>query len=135
MDLSRKGWSRAQSLIEFALISPLVLIGLLVGIQFALIGAGALALDQGAYQGARYASLNSSASQANVKSAVDSVISPLVKANYSLAMNPTTTRATGTAVQVTLTWNANPMIFLPNPFFFGISFPTSFSATESAYTE
>jgi Flp pilus assembly protein TadG len=127
--------ARAQAMVEFALIAPLILIGLLVGIQFAVLGAGYLALDQGAYQGARYASINGNASQASVQSALDTVISPLVKKNYSLSMNPTTARATGTTVQVTLTWDASKLIFLPNPFFYGISFPSSFSATESAYTE
>ena len=122
-------------MVEFALIAPLMLVGLLVGIQFAVIGAGYLALDQAAYQGARYASINGSASQASVKSALDTVISPLIKNNYTLSMNPTTARAAGTAVQVTVSWNASSLIFLPNPFFYGISFPSTFSATEAAYTE
>jgi Flp pilus assembly protein TadG len=126
---------RAQAMVEFALLSPLIMIGLVVGIQFAIIGAGALALSQGAYQGARYTSIHSSDSQANVKSALDVVISPIVKAKYSLSMTPTTSpRAMGTAVQVTLNWNATSMIVLPNPFF-GVNFPTSYSATETAYTE
>ena len=127
--------TRGQGMVEFALIAPLVMIGLVVGIQFAIIGAGALALSQGAYQGARYASIHSSDTQANVKSALDGVISPIVKSSYSLSMTPTAApRAMGTAVNVTLSWDATKMIVLPNPFF-GISFPTSFSATESAYTE
>jgi Flp pilus assembly protein TadG len=127
--------SRAQAMVEFALIAPLIMIGLVVGIQFAIIGAGALALSQGAYQGARYASIHSSDNQANVKTAVDAVISPIVKSGYSLSMTPTAApRAAGTSVQVTLTWNATSMIVLPNPFF-GISFPTNYSATETAYTE
>ncbi len=133
--IGRKRLSRAQAMVEFALIAPLVMIGLVVGIQFAIIGAGALALDQGAYQGARYASIHSSDSQSNVKSAIDAVISPIIKNNYTLSMTPTTSpRATGTSVQVTLSWNASPMIVVPNPFF-GISFPTTYSATETAYTE
>ena len=134
MPSTRRRLARAQALVEFALIAPLVLIGLLVGIQFAIVGAGVLALDQGAYQGARYASINGTANSTAVKTALDAVISPIVKSSYTLSMTPTTSRAVGTAVKVTLSWNATPMIALPNPFF-GISFPSSFSATESAYTE
>jgi Flp pilus assembly protein TadG len=131
----RQRISRAQAMVELALIAPVIMIGLVVGVQFAIIGAGALALSQGAYQGARYASIHSGDTPANVKSALDTVISPIVKSNYSLSMTPTTSpRATGTAVQVTLNWNASSMIVLPNPFF-GISFPSSYSATETAYTE
>ena len=130
---SRPRLARAQAMVEFALLSPLVLIGLVVGIQFAIFGAGALALSQAAYQGARYASINGSATNTNVKSALDAVVSPIIKSNYSMAPI-TSPRATGTTVKVTLTWDATKMIVLPNPFF-GINFPTSFSATESAYTE
>ncbi len=127
--------SRAQAMTEFALIAPIVLIGLLVGVQYAVLGAGDLALSQAAYQGARYASINSSANQTAVKTALDTVVSPLIKSNYTVSVSPTTTRATGTAVQVTVSWNASSLIFLPNPFFYGIKFPSNFSSTQSAYTE
>ncbi len=130
---SRPRLARAQAMVEFALLSPLVLIGLVVGIQFAIIGAGALALSQAAYQGARYASINGNATQTTVKSALDAVVSPIIKSSYSLGSIPSP-RSTGTAVTVKVTWDATKMIVLPNPFF-GINFPTSFSATESAYTE
>src|SRR5260370_22106168 len=82
---SRPRLARAQAMVEFALLSPLVMIGLVVGIQFAIIGAGALALSQAAYQGARYASINGNATNTNVKSALDAAVSPIIKSNYSLA--------------------------------------------------
>jgi hypothetical protein len=66
---------------------------------------------------------------------MDAVISPIVKGGYSLSMTPATSpRAAGTSVQITLSWDATSMIVLPNPFF-GISFPTNYSATETVYTE
>ncbi len=54
---TRRGpvFALAQAMVEFALIAPLVLLLLLVGVQFAIIGAAALGLGQANYQAARYA--------------------------------------------------------------------------------
>src|ERR1700739_1725021 len=56
--LPRSRISRGQAAAEFALIAPVVIIVLLVGVQFALIGQAALALSQGASAVARYAAVN-----------------------------------------------------------------------------
>ena len=56
--LLRNRISRGQAAAEFALIAPVVIIVMLVGVQFALIGQAALALSQGASALARYAAGN-----------------------------------------------------------------------------
>src|ERR1700722_4431422 len=49
---------RGQSTVEFALVSVLGLVLMMVGVQFALIGQVALSLSQGASALARYAAVN-----------------------------------------------------------------------------
>ena len=73
-----KGGSGAQSMVEFAFALPVVLIVLLVGIQFAIIGEAALALGQVNYQGARYAAVNGNATQDQVNTYMLSVASPTI---------------------------------------------------------
>jgi Flp pilus assembly protein TadG len=50
--------SRGQSMVEFALISIVALVVMLVGIQFAIIGQAALAVSEGSSALARYAANN-----------------------------------------------------------------------------
>ncbi len=57
-DCSTLRISRGQSMVEFAMIAPLALILLFVGVQFAIIGQAALALSQGASAIARYVAVN-----------------------------------------------------------------------------
>ncbi|MGH7842627.1 MAG: TadE/TadG family type IV pilus assembly protein [Steroidobacteraceae bacterium] len=119
-------------MVELAMIAPVFLIGLLVGIQFALIGASSLSLTQAAYQGARYAAVNPSADATAVKTAIDAVASPTIS-GYTMTMTPSIApRSFGTNVQVTLTYAVTPI--LSNPFL-GIPFPTSLVASESAMTD
>jgi Flp pilus assembly protein TadG len=140
---------RGQSMVEFALLATVGLMVLLVGVQFALIGQAALAISQGAYIGARYASVSSAASQDIIKTYVVSNGSPTITSNTNnltvtadydhsagaATVCPSmTTRLFGCQVTVTLTFNSSGLIVLPNPFL-GISFPTSLTATQSAMTE
>ncbi len=52
--------SRGQTMVEFAMVSVLFLVVMMVGVQFAMIGQAALALSQGASAIARYAAVNES---------------------------------------------------------------------------
>src|SRR6267154_1631376 len=54
--------ARGQAAVEFALISVVAMIVLFVAVQLALIGEDALALGQMNYQGARWAAVNTCAS-------------------------------------------------------------------------
>jgi Flp pilus assembly protein TadG len=134
---------RAQSAVEFAIALPLLLITLLVGIQYAIIGEAALALGQVNYQGARYASLNTTANQSAVQAYMLSVASPTIAANsgayLSSNLSPTPPCTSGSTITVSVTFDANHLLVLPStftlPFIGSISFPTTLTSSESALCE
>jgi len=131
--------ARAQAAVEFALIAPLVVLLLLVGVQFAIIGAAALGLGQANYQAARYAAVNPTASQSAVNTFMLSVASPLISANsgqyVQTTLSPAPPCAQGNTVTVSLTFNVAHLVALPNPFMGLAAFPPSLSSTESAICE
>jgi Flp pilus assembly protein TadG len=133
------GARRAQAAVEFALIAPVVAIVLLVGVQFAIIGAASLGLGQVNYQGARYAAVNTSASQSAVRAYMISVASPLISANngqyLTTSMNPAPPCSFGGTVTVSTTFDISHLVMLPNPFMGVINFPTTLSNSESAFCE
>jgi len=140
-----RGASRAQSAVELAMVLPILLVGLLVGVQFAIIGSAALALGQVNYQGARYAAVNTTANQTAVTSYMLSVASPTISKNsgkyLTVSLNPAPPCAYGSSVTVSLTYDASSLLALPNPFlkiphvFPGINFPTKLTSSESAFCE
>jgi len=129
---------RAQSAVELAFVLPVLLTVLVVGVQFAIIGAASLALGQVNYQGARYAAINASATSDAVKTYMLSVASSTISANsgayLTSSVSPAPPCAFGTAVTVSLSYNAAHLLALPNPFL-GISFPTTLTSSESAFCE
>ena len=75
--------SRGQSTVEFALVSVLGLVVMMVGVQFALIGQVALSLSQGASALARYAAVNPGSfgtdnGTASLPSAASALLSPTI---------------------------------------------------------
>jgi len=137
-DHQRGGAGRGQAAVELALITPIVLFVMLVGVQYALIGVAALGLGQADYQAARYAATHSSASQATVQSYMVSVASPIISAGsgqyLTTSLSPAPPCSFGSTVTVSVTFNASHLLALPNPFF-GIPFPTSLTNSESAFCE
>lgn len=126
-------------MVELALILPLVLILLLVTIQFAIIGAEALAVNQLAYTGARYAAVNPTVDQTAISTYMKSIALPLINENsgadIQVTVSPSTTpRVTGTSVQVTVSYSLSSKIALPNPFL-GIAFPATLSGTQTTMSE
>lgn len=125
-------------MVELALITPIVLFAMLVGIQYAIIGTAALGLGQANYQAARYAATNTSATQFAVQSYMVSVASPLIGAGSGQYLTSTLSPAPpctfGSTITVSVTFDANHLIALPNPFF-GIPFPTSLTNSASAFCE
>lgn len=137
-------------MVEFALIAVVSITILLVGIQYAVIGQAALALNQAAYQGARFAAVSTNSGQSDVQcyllgsgtgcSSTAAASPSLTKGGgkyLSVAMSPTSgPRAFGTSVTVTLTFDVcgSGKLFLGSNCgpFFGLSFPQSLSATETA---
>jgi len=127
-----------QAVVEVALVTPIILFVMLLGIQFALIGTAELGLGQADYQGARYAATNPSASQSAVQSYMVSVASPIIGAGggryLSASLSPAPPCTFGSSVTVAVTFDASHLVVLPNPFF-GIPFPTSLTNSETAFCE
>ena len=153
----RLSGSRGQSMVEFALVSVLGLVVMMIGVQFALIGQVALSLSQGSSALARYAAVNPGSfgtynGTASLPAAASALLSPTINdskltvtvASYKGGTASTTTSspsATIDRVVVTLTYDASGKIALPNPFlnipgfFPGISFPTSLGAQDEQLYE
>jgi Flp pilus assembly protein TadG len=129
---------RGQAAVELALVLPIVLFTMLVGIQFAIIGSAALGLSQADYQGARYAATNPSAPQSAIQTYMVSVASPIIGANsgryLSASLSPAPPCTFGSSVTVAVTFDARHLVVLPNPFF-GIPFPTSLTNSQTAFCE
>lgn len=145
-----------QAMVEFAMVAVVALMVLLIAIQYAMIGQAALAVSQAAFQAARYASVNPNSDQTAVKGylfgsagppATSGVASPTIsKSNGAYAtfsMTPTATpRVFGQTVSVTLTFNtcSSGVLMLGKSGstckkFFGLSFPTSLTSTQTAMSE
>jgi len=135
---------------ELAMIAPIAIIILLVGIQFAMIGQAALALSQGASALARYAAVNPGVVGPNgtvtVTTAMQQLLSPSILTNGGRDLTISISSYTGTTTTptrspkytdrlvISLSYNATSKIALPNPFL-GVSFPTTLSASDSQMYE
>jgi Flp pilus assembly protein TadG len=133
--------ARGQAMVEFALIATVAIMVLVVGIQFALIGQAALAVSQLSFAGARYASVNTSYTQSQIKTYMVQEGSPTITSNSGAHLTVTVTRSTnadgtyfGQPVTVSVTYDATGKLILPNPFL-GITFPTTLTAQETAMQE
>jgi Flp pilus assembly protein TadG len=150
----KRRFSHGQSAVEFAMISVLALVVMLVGIQFALIGQAALAVSQGASAIARYAAVNgstlgSSYGPAAPNSAMQNLLSSSIvtgSGGSDLQVTVTTiSAATGKStttpvaltdsVQVNLSYTATSKIFLPSNTLLGITFPTTLAASDTQLYE
>jgi hypothetical protein len=126
-------------MVEMTIVITTLAFVMVLAIQFPLLGSAMLALNQVTYQGTRYASVNQSADQSAVYSFMLSVGSPTITsdagANLSVSLSRAATlRTSFSTVTVSSTLNANRLILIPNPFF-GVTLPTSLTATESAMVE
>ena len=137
----RRAFGRGQSMVEFAMIAPVALVVMLVGIQYALIGQAALAVSQASYLGARAASIDGTLDTSSLSGAISGQMSPTISgATVALADNTAAAscgppRTFGCPFTVTVTYDASSKIFLPSSTLLGLTFPTNLSAQESAMTE
>ncbi len=148
--------SRGQSTVEFALLSTLAMIILLVGVQFALIGQATLALGQGSSYIARYAAVNQgqlgtyngSVTGNSLPTTVQQMLSSTLLNNGGKDLTVTihsytggTTTQTNTPnpssdyVVITMSYNTAGVMALPNPFLGIINFPKGLSASDSELYE
>ena len=151
MRLRARAFRRGQAMVEFALIATLSMVVLLIGIQFAIIGQAALAVTHASYLGARAASVNSSLTSDQLTNAIANQMSPTISGataamtfdatNPTCTAGPSSTRSFGCPINVTVTYDATPKLFLPSQWtMLGshtslISFPTNLTSSESAMTE
>lgn len=141
---------RGQAMVEFAMVAVVAIFVLLVAIQYAMIGQAALALSQAAFQGARYASVNTNASSSDVQTYLfgsgtsQGVASPTISKGggkyLTFSMNPATTpRTFGQTVVVNLSFDVcgSGMLVLGKcgGTFLGIAFPQTLTAAETAMSE
>jgi Flp pilus assembly protein TadG len=154
----RSRTSRGQAAVEFAMISTLALVVMLVGVQYALIGQAALAVSQGASALARYAAVNpgtiggasgNGAVTLNGTTAQNLLSSSICGGSCSnlTATIASTSAATGTAttaanppvfgdqLTITLNYDATNKLALPKTFMGMVTFPTALSSSESQVYE
>lgn len=146
--------SRGQSAVEFALISTIALVVMLVGVQFALIGQAALAVSQGASALARYAAVNpgtmgpnSSVKASSLPTAAQQLLSSSILTGSGGDLTVTVASYTGTTTTTTSTpgytdravvsmsYNAASKIFLPSTTLLGITFPSTLTSSDSQMYE
>ncbi len=126
-----------QTLLEFAFILPIVLLLMLGVVQIILVGSASLAVNQAAVSVARYAAINPSADQITLNTYLQQIASPLIKdANlHNVGLQPSTVpRKTGSSVAITVVYSLSNKLFLGSSFF-GVSFPTQVSVTETMTSE
>jgi Flp pilus assembly protein TadG len=149
--LRRNRISRGQSMVEFALISTVAMMIMLVGVQFAMIGQAALAVSQGASALARYAAVNPGTMGSNgtvaLNDAMKQLLSSSILTNSGADLTVTISSYSGTTTTTTsspgytdravisVSYNASSKIALPNPFLGIVTFPTTLSSSDSQMYE
>ena len=150
--------SRGQSMVEFALMAPVALAIMVLGIQFAIIGQAALAVSQGSSALARYVAINPDAlgtTNGTVKAsalttAQQALLSSSILTNGGADLTIKVTSLTGTGaaennppvgtvdrVVINLSYNTvtGGKIVLPTKTFLGLTFPGAVGATDSEMYE
>lgn len=139
-------------MVEFALGATLTLVVMLVGVQLAMLGQAALALNQGASALARYAAINpgtvSSGAANLLPIPAQQLLSPTILTSSGSdltvtvsSLKPDGTSETTTPIQgqdkviISLSYNTAQKIVLPSSTLLGLTFPTNLSASNSALYE
>jgi hypothetical protein len=140
-------------MVEFALISTFALVVMLVGIQFALLGQAAVALNQGTSALARYASEKVGKTDAvggptgngtvALTTPMKNLLSPTIGSNGWGDLTVTITSYQGNTTTVTTTpqfgdrcvinfsYNTQSKIFVPNNALGFVSLPTTLTASNT----
>jgi Flp pilus assembly protein TadG len=137
--------ARGQSMAEFALLLPLFLFLVFLTVTFAVVGQAALAVNQLAYNGARYAAVHPELSAEEVEAYITSgaIGSPTITGDGGSNLTVTVEEAGGfgqpVGVTVIYDLSSNPMVSLMESLFgglgFNVDFPTTLSATQIALSE
>jgi Flp pilus assembly protein TadG len=145
--------SRGQAMVEFAMISTVALMLMLVGVQYALLGQAVVAVSQGTSAIARYAVNNPGALGDNTGNGAITLTAteqqllsasicpvgttcPHLTATIKSYQGNSTTKDTtkpvfGDTCVISLSYDANGagLIALPNPFLGLVSFPTTLASS------
>ncbi|NPV90006.1 MAG: pilus assembly protein [Firmicutes bacterium] len=100
-----------QSMVEMALILPVLLLLLMGVMQFGLVMGSYLLMGNAAREGARLAAVGGTDSE--IRARVSAVSGALDPDDLDITISPTGTRARGTSVTITLEYPVD--IFLPLP--------------------
>ena len=153
---------RGQAMTEFAVIAPVAIIVMMIGVQFAMIGQAALAVSQGASALARYAAnnnglagtTNGTVTYSSLPASVQQLLSPLITTNSGADLTITVNSYSGSGtkeggtiaaqsdeVVINLSYDTASKLAVPNPFmaipglFPGITFPNPVTASDSQMYE
>lgn len=140
-----KAERNGQTMVEFALLAPLMVLFIFVGLTFAVIGETQLAVSQLAYSAARYAAVNPTLSASSIETYITSgqLGSPTITANNGalLTVNVQQATAFGDPVTVSISYDlsSNALIGGMTTLFAGLgmpqTLPTTVSATETTMSE
>ncbi len=131
------GAVNGQTLLEFAFILPIFLLLMLGIVQMVIVGGAALAVNQAAVTCSRYAALNPSYTSTQINSYLTTIASPLINDTglQPITLSPSATpRSTGSSLSVTVTYELKTKLFLGSSFF-GVTFPTQVSVTQTVTSE
>lgn len=112
----RPARQEAQALVELAYVFPLLLLMLVGVVDFSRAFGYALQLNDAAFQGARLAALDPTATNADIEAAVrNDLAAQEVASNATITVAPAL-RTSGQAVTVTVSWAYGPLMPLSEVF-------------------
>ncbi len=131
--------SSGQATVETALMVSAAALILVVAVECAILLKKAYAVNQLAYQGARYAAINPGYNPSTIVAYMLQAASPDLTQNndaqLAITISPNTVpRAAGTAVTVNVTYTFPDPIKLGVPLV-GLDFPSSVAGTDTTMTE
>lgn len=136
-----KSKNDGQAIMEFALLLPILVLFIVVGIQFALLLNAYLSLTHLARAGARYATVNFSTDSTisnYVRSSIPGTLNPIKIATTVSPGQGTTYRTTGYTITVNVGYDMRDKMFIPSTFSLGtftLALPTRLTASASMRIE
>lgn len=128
---------RGTTIVEFALVAPMLFLITALLVQFAMLGNAVLAMSQVSREGARSAAVGTNENtiiiQTMQKACVGTMLnSALINSStVSIAPNDIADREPGVLVTVTLTYDLRRVMFLPTTFF-GVSLVRTVASRSSS---
>jgi Flp pilus assembly protein TadG len=132
---------RGQTLVELALVLPILLMLLMMIVQYSIIMNAAASIKNLSREGARFAATQPD-SDTDIKARMASVCPPTIKwsdvsGNVTItpAENATSRTTSGQLITVAISYNMSKKLFLPSKFFGIKIFSTNYSASTEMMIE